>query len=42
MYAYDDEKPKALDTWGRRVDALVSGKRGGAEVVPLVAGRAKP
>ena len=39
-HSYDPEKRTALDAWGRRLEAIVTGAAGKGRVVPLtVAGR---
>lgn len=39
-HSYDAEKKDALERWGRQVDAILSGTKGQAEVIPLHAPRA--
>jgi len=38
-HSYDPEKRTALEAWGRRLEAIVSGKRAKGQVVELSAGR---
>jgi hypothetical protein len=39
-HSYDPENRAALDAWGRRLEAIVSGKRAKGQVVELSAGPA--
>jgi hypothetical protein len=41
-HSYDSEKRAALDAWGRRLEAILSGKWAKGQVVELSAGRQQP
>jgi hypothetical protein len=36
-HSYDQEKRAALDYWGGRLEAIVSGRRRGAKLIPFSA-----
>ena len=38
-HSYDAEKRQALETWARVLDAILTGKPKGADVVPIGRGR---